>query len=140
MKNFSQRQDCRRIVYKFDADKLVQIVDIHIGLMRELHDEQSGWVGKSCQKWPQRSQRPSSAESRGTREAELVATEIIARFHKATKGLGKSRNPPMYLAAVLFDLEKAFDKVDTPTAFAALSAKAQMAGLDVYLEEMQKGT
>ena len=46
----------------------------------------------------------------------------------------------MYLAAVLFDLEKAFDKVDMRTAFAALSAKAQMAGLDVYLEEMHNGT
>ena len=69
-----------------------------------------------------------------------MATEIIARFHKSTKGPGKSRNPPMYLAAVLFDLEKAFDKVDTPTAFAALSAKAQMAGLDVYLEEVHNGT
>ena len=48
---------------------------------------------------------------KGTREAVLVATEIIARFHKATKGSGKSRRPPMYLAAVLFDLVKAFDKV-----------------------------
>ena len=69
-----------------------------------------------------------------------MATEIIARFHKATKGSGKSRSPPMYLAAVLFDLEKAFDKVDRTTAFAALAAKAQMAGLDMYLEEMHKGT
>ena len=62
---------------------------------------------------------------KGTREAVLVATEIIARFHKATKGPRKSRNPPMYLAAVLFDLEKAFDKVDRTPAFAALSAKAR---------------
>ena len=52
---------------------------------------------------------------KGTREAVLVATEIIARFHKATKGPVKSRNPPMYKAAVLFDLEKAFDKVDRPS-------------------------
>ena len=73
---------------------------------------------------------------KGTREA----VEIIASFYKATKGPGKSRNPPMYLAAVLFDLEKAFDKVDRPTVFAALSAKAQMAGLDMYLEEMHDGT
>ena len=77
---------------------------------------------------------------KGTREAVLVATEFIARFHKATKGLGKSRNPPMYLAAALFDLEKALDKVDGRTTFAALSAKAQMAGLDMYLEEMHNGT
>ena len=77
---------------------------------------------------------------RGTREAVLVATGIIARFHKATKGPGKSRSPPMYLAAVLFDLEKAFDKVDRSTAFATLAAKAQMAGLDMYLEEMHNGT
>ena len=46
----------------------------------------------------------------------------------------------MYLAAVLFDLEKAFDKADRSTAFAALSAKAQMAGLDMYLKEMHDGT
>ena len=46
----------------------------------------------------------------------------------------------MYLAAVLFDLEKAFDKVDRTTAFAALAAKAQTAGLGMYLEEMHKGT
>ena len=75
-----------------------------------------------------------------SREAVLVATEIKARFRKATKGSGKSRSPPMYLAAVLFDLEKAFDKADRTTAFAALAAKAQTAGLDMYLEEMHKGT
>ena len=40
---------------------------------------------------------------KGTREAVLVATEIIARFHKATKGSGKCRRPPMYLAAILFE-------------------------------------
>ena len=77
---------------------------------------------------------------KGTREAVLVATEIIARFHKTTKGSGKSRRPPVYLAAVLFDLEKALDKVDRTMAFAALAAKAQTAGLDMYLEEMHKGT
>ena len=77
---------------------------------------------------------------KGTREAVLVTTEFIARFHKATQGLGKSRNPPMYLAAVLFDLEKALDKVDGRTTFAALSAKPQMAGLDMYLEEMHNGS
>ena len=58
-----------------------------------------------------------AAPGKGTREAVLVATEIIARFHKATKGPGKSRNPPMCQAAVLFDLEMAFDKEDRPTAF-----------------------
>ena len=77
---------------------------------------------------------------KGTREAVLVATEIRARFQKATKGSGKSRSPQMYLAAVLFDLEKAFDKVDRTTAFAVMAAKAQTAGLDMYLEEMHKGT
>ena len=77
---------------------------------------------------------------RGTREAVLVAIEIIARFHKATKGPRKSRSPPMYLATVLFHLEKAFDKVDRSTAFAALAAKTQMARLDIILEEMHKGT
>ena len=77
---------------------------------------------------------------KGTREAVLVATENIARFHKATKGSGKSCSPQMYLAAVLFELEKAFDKVDRTTAFAALTAKAQTAGLDMYLEEMHTGT
>ena len=78
---------------------------------------------------------------KGTREVVLVASEIIARFPQGYKGIRKvSPGHRWYLAAILFDLEKAFDKVDRNTTFAALAAKAQMAGLDMYLEEMHKGT
>ena len=46
----------------------------------------------------------------------------------------------MYLAAVLFDLEKAFDKVSRHTVFAVLSVNVQMTGRDMYLVQMHDGT
>ena len=44
------------------------------------------------------------------------------------------------LAAVLFDLEKAFDKVDRARAFEVLAQKAGCIGLKLMMEEMHDGT
>ena len=67
---------------------------------------------------------------KGTREAVLVATEIIARFHKATKG---PEGAAIYrcTGSSALRIGEGFRQVDGPTAFAALSPKAQMTGLDM---------
>ena len=52
---------------------------------------------------------------RGTREAITMGTEILERFRQAQSHLRSKARKRKSLIVMLFDLDKAFDKVDRPT-------------------------
>lgn len=77
---------------------------------------------------------------RGTRDAIAVVEDVLQRFRQGRGLRGQNRRGPRLMAVVLFDLEKAFDKVPRQMVWGILREKARGMGVDAIFQELHDGT
>ena len=87
-----------------------------------------------------RSNQYGALPQRGTRDAIAVVEDTLARFRQGRGLQGQNRRRPRLMAAILFDLEKAFDKVPRQKAWRIIQEKARGYGIEAFFQELHDGT